>query len=386
MTAVNTIPEDLLRRLREEKSDFLDKVIEEACDERSSDIHFECRENDAAIRFRIDGQMVVRHGLSKERYASLVNQIKILAALDIAEKRLPQDGRIHYTGGGHNFDIRVSSVPSVRGERVVLRLLTRRSELLELANLGMTGKQYSDFTEAIAKPHGMVLISGPTGSGKSTTLYAALRRLNSESRNILTIEDPVEYTLEGISQVQVKEEIGLTFSSALRSFLRQDPDIMMVGEIRDSETAQIAVRSALTGHLVLSTIHTNSAVGCVTRLEDMGVDRYLLADTLCLLASQRLVRLLCPECREAVTGKDGKTRYRAVGCPHCHQTGYYGRKAVYEMVPVTGEMAQCIREGNGDLEALARQAGVTSIADSAVKLYEQGLTSYEEIHSYIITQ
>lgn len=379
----NGIPQELLRRIREDRSDFLDSVIAEALDERSSDIHFECREDCARIRFRIDGQMIVRHMISMERYAALINQIKILAALDIAEKRLPQDGRIHYGKGGTDFDIRVSVIPLVKGERVVMRLLTRDAGLLELSALGMDERQYADFSAAIDRPHGMVLVSGPTGSGKSTTLYAVLRRLNSVTRNILTVEDPVEYTLGGVSQVQVREDIGLTFSEALRSFLRQDPDIIMVGEIRDTETAQIAVRSALTGHLVLSTIHTNSALGCVARLEEMGIDRYLLADTLCLLAAQRLVRLLCPQCKEPVEGADGRTQYRAVGCPHCNGTGYYGRKAIYEVVPITKALAQRIRSSEGDLEAFARQSGVTPIDDSAKTLYEQGLTSYEEIHSYI---
>ena len=379
----NQIPEDLLRRLKEDKSDFLDTIIGEACSERASDIHFECGESGCRIRFRIDGQMIVRHDVSRERYASLVNQIKILSSLDIAEKRLPQDGRIHYGKGGGSFDIRVSVIPVARGEKVVMRLLTRREELLDIANLGMDAKQYSDFLRAIGRPHGMVLISGPTGSGKSTTLYAALRRLNRDSRNILTVEDPVEYTLDGINQVQVKEEIGLTFSEALRAFLRQDPDIIMVGEIRDAETAQIAVRSALTGHLVLSTIHTNSATGCISRLEEMGMDRYLLADTVCLMASQRLVRLLCPECRKETTLPDGSKRYTATGCPHCHGTGYFGRRAIYEIVPVSEGMAECIRTGEGSLEARAREEGIRPIEESAAALYEAGLTSYEEIHSLI---
>lgn len=383
MISEHQIPEELLRRLKEDKSDFLDTIISEACSERASDIHFECGEAGCRIRFRIDGQMIVRHDVSRERYASLVNQIKILASLDIAEKRLPQDGRIHYGKGGGSFDIRVSVIPVARGEKVVMRLLTRREELLDIINLGMDAKQYSDFIQSIEKPHGMVLISGPTGSGKSTTLYASLRRLNKDSRNILTVEDPVEYTIDGINQVQVKEEIGLTFSEALRAFLRQDPDIIMVGEIRDSETAQIAVRSALTGHLVLSTIHTNSATACISRLEEMGMDRYLLADTISLMASQRLVRLLCPKCKKEKILPDGSKRYIATGCPHCHGTGYYGRKAIYEIVPVSAEMAENIRTGEGNLELLARKEGTKPIEQSGTALYEAGLTSYEEIHSLI---
>lgn len=377
------ISEELLKRLQEDKSDFLDTIIGEACLERASDIHFECGETGCRIRFRIDGHMIVRHEVSRERYVSLVNQIKILSSLDIAEKRLPQDGRIHYGRGQGSFDIRVSIIPVARGEKVVMRLLTRREELLDIANLGMDERQYSAYLNAIGKPHGLVLISGPTGSGKSTTLYASLRRLNHNDRNILTVEDPVEYTLDGINQVQVKEEIGLTFSSVLRAFLRQDPDIIMIGEIRDAETAHIAVRSALTGHLVLSTIHTNSAVACITRLEEMGIDRYLLADTVRLLASQRLVRLLCPHCRKEIKLPDCSVRFSAVGCQYCHNTGYIGRKAVYEIVPVTEDMANCIRTGNGDIEEIARKTGVMPIESFVSLLYEKGLTSYEEIHSLI---
>ena len=236
--------------------------------------------------------------LDRSGYASIVNQIKIMANLDISERRLPQDGRILYHRGDRKFDLRVSSLPTIYGEKVVLRLLTRHAELLELSNLGFSERQLADYESAIARPHGMALITGPTGSGKSTTLYATLRRLNRESGNILTIEDPVEYTLEGVNQVQLKEEIGLTFGAALRTFLRQDPDIIMLGEIHDADTAAMAIRSSLTGHLVFSTIHTNSAWGSVSRLRDMGVHPYLLSGTLILCAAQRLVRLLCPDCKK----------------------------------------------------------------------------------------
>ena len=255
---------------------FLTDLIGEAFDEYASDIHFEPYEERCRIRLRIDGKLIEKYVLDRSGYASIVNQIKIMANLDISERRLPQDGRILYHRGDRKFDLRVSSLPTIYGEKVVLRLLTRHAELLELSNLGFSERQLADYESAIARPHGMALITGPTGSGKSTTLYATLRRLNRESGNILTIEDPVEYTLEGVNQVQLKEEIGLTFGAALRTFLRQDPDIIMLGEIRDADTAAMAIRSSLTGHLVFSTIHTNSAWGSVSRLRDMGVHPYLL--------------------------------------------------------------------------------------------------------------
>ena len=240
---------------------FLTDLIGEAFDEYASDIHFEPYEERCRIRLRIDGKLIEKYVLDRSGYASIVNQIKIMANLDISERRLPQDGRILYHRGDRKFDLRVSSLPTIYGEKVVLRLLTRHAELLELSNLGFSERQLADYESAIARPHGMALITGPTGSGKSTTLYATLRRLNRESGNILTIEDPVEYTLEGVNQVQLKEEIGLTFGAALRTFLRQDPDIIMLGEIRDADTAAMAIRSSLTGHLVFSTIHTNSGCG-----------------------------------------------------------------------------------------------------------------------------
>ena len=267
---------------------FLTDLIGEAFDEYASDIHFEPYEERCRIRLRIDGKLIEKYVLDRSGYASIVNQIKIMANLDISERRLPQDGRILYHRGDRKFDLRVSSLPTIYGEKVVLRLLTRHAELLELSNLGFSERQLADYESAIARPHGMALITGPTGSGKSTTLYATLRRLNRESGNILTIEDPVEYTLEGVNQVQLKEEIGLTFGAALRTFLRQDPDIIMLGEIRDADTAAMAIRSSLTGHLVFSTIHTNSAWGSVSRLRDMGVHPYLLSGTLILCAAQRL--------------------------------------------------------------------------------------------------
>ena len=372
---------------------FLTELIGEAFDEYASDIHFEPYEERCRIRLRIDGKLVEKYVIDSGNYASLVNQIKIMANLDISERRLPQDGRILYHRGERKFDLRVSSLPTIYGEKVVLRLLTRHAELLELSNLGFSERQLADYAEAISRPHGMALITGPTGSGKSTTLYATLRRLNRESGNILTIEDPVEYTLEGVNQVQLKEEIGLTFGAALRTFLRQDPDIIMLGEIRDADTAAMAIRSSLTGHLVFSTIHTNSAWGSVSRLRDMGVHPYLLSGTLILCAAQRLIRLLCPDCkkeselteqeREQVYGKGttvpDRPHYRPVGCERCHYTGYRGRRAIYEVIPIDGELAEAVRENRPDIAPLLRERGITTLKDSALDLFLFGQTSLEEV-------
>ena len=373
---------------------FLTELIGEAFDEYASDIHFEPYEERCRIRLRIDGKLVEKYVIDSGNYASLVNQIKIMANLDISERRLPQDGRILYHRSERKFDLRVSSLPTIYGEKVVLRLLTRHAELLELSNLGFSERQLADYAEAISRPHGMALITGPTGSGKSTTLYATLRRLNRESSNILTIEDPVEYTLEGVNQVQLKEEIGLTFGAALRTFLRQDPDIIMLGEIRDADTAAMAIRSSLTGHLVFSTIHTNSAWGSVSRLRDMGVHPYLLSGTLILCAAQRLIRLLCPDCkreaeltateREQVYGKNPAFEsvaghYRPVGCERCHYTGYRGRRAIYEVIPIDGELAEAVRESRSDIAPLLRERGITTLKDSALDLFLFGQTSLEEV-------
>ncbi|WP_298613423.1 GspE/PulE family protein [uncultured Odoribacter sp.] len=373
-----------------EERDFLSRLIEEAYRTYASDIHFEAYEERCRVRFRIDGRLLERYGIDKENYAALVNQVKILANLDISEKRLPQDGRIFFHRGDCKFDVRVSCLPAIHGEKIVLRLLTRHAELLELGNLGFSGRQLNDYREAVSKPHGLVLISGPTGSGKSTTLYATLRLLNREDNNILTIEDPVEYTLEGVNQVQLKEEIGLTFGSALRTFLRQDPDIIMLGEIRDTETARMAVRSSLTGHLIFSTIHTNSAWGCVARLADMGLHPYLISDTLLLCMAQRLVRVLCPHCKRETEEQfplnipwkgEGKPArfYRAEGCEACYYTGYSGRKAIYEVIPIDSRLSAAVRNQEADISALLKERGIQTLRETAIGLLREGLTSPEEI-------
>ncbi len=379
-----------VRSMNVDSPDYIRGLIEEGYRNNASDIHFEPYEHRCRVRFRIDGGLIERYVVEKGSYAALVNRLKIMANLDISEKRLPQDGRILYRVGDRPFDLRVSSLPTIYGEKVVLRLLTRRLELLELGNLGFDGKQLEDYTRAIRRPNGLVLISGPTGSGKSTTLYATLRLLNKERSNILTIEDPVEYTLEGINQVQLKEEIGLTFGSALRTFLRQDPDIIMLGEIRDADTAQMAVRSSLTGHLLLSTIHTNSAWGSVARMTDMGIHPYLLADTLVLCVAQRLVRILCPHCKQPAerdthleallgAGHNEGAYYRAVGCERCYYTGYSGRKAVYEVIPVDHYLAEQIRRSGNEVDARLKQQGIRTLKDSMISLYRSGDTSLEEL-------
>ena len=278
--------------------DFLLKIIHEAKSIGSSDIHFEIFEQKSRVRFRIDGKLIERYLIPQNEYTTYVNRIKILSQLDISEKRLPQDGRINIKNDNEEFDIRVSVLPTLHGEKIVLRLLAKDTTAVELESLGFTELELKRYKESVKNPNGIVLISGPTGSGKTTTLYATLKLLNTDDTNILTIEDPIEYTLEGVNQVQLKENIGLDFASTLRTFLRQDPDIIMVGEIRDAATANMAIRAALTGHLVLSTIHTNSAWATISRLIDMDIPSFLIASTLNVSVAQRLVRKLCPHCKQ----------------------------------------------------------------------------------------
>lgn len=371
--------------------DFLPKIIQEARIHHSSDIHVEAFENFSRIRFRIDGKLVERFKMGKERYPALINKIKIQAHLDIAEKRLPQDGRIFYKNEGEQIDIRVSVLPTLYGEKIVLRLLNKDTANIPLNSLGFSELQFNIYIEAIRRPNGIVLISGPTGSGKTTTLYATLKYLNTENVNIMTVEDPVEYTLDGINQVHVKEDIGLTFASALRTFLRQDPDIIMLGEIRDQETAQMAIRAALTGHLVFSTIHTNSAVGTISRLLDMGIPSYLVANTLNLSMAQRLVRLLCPHCKQEEPFNETlfprklpfklSSHYSAQGCEQCLYTGYLGRKAIYELVPIDQLLSEKIKNNTLDHDSDLR---IALLKDTALELLKEGKTSLDEIYSYLL--
>jgi type IV pilus assembly protein PilB len=371
--------------------DFLINLIAEAKSLKSSDIHIESYENKCRVRIRIDGMMVERYLLKREDYPALVNKIKIYANLDISEKRLPQDGRINFREQAMQFDIRVSILPTLHGEKIVLRLLNNDATDIDLNSLGFSAFDLDNYLQGAKRPNGILLISGPTGSGKTTTLYATLKLLNKETRNILTIEDPVEYTLEGINQVQLKESIGLNFSAALRTFLRQDPDVIMVGEIRDTETANMAIRAALTGHLVLSTIHTNSAWGTVSRLIDMGIPPFLVASTLNTTVAQRLVRLLCPHCKKgsdfdvSLYPKQFKPfqvverHFQANGCDQCYYTGYKGRRAIYEVIPIDQELALEIKNGHMYIQELLQQRHIHTLAENAFNLFSEGQTTIEEI-------
>ena len=380
-----------------DSDNFVVKLIAEADELGSSDIHIEKYEERCRVRLRIDGKLIEKYVIPANDYPALVNKLKIKANLDIAEKRLPQDGRIAFEANGVKFDIRVSLLPTLHGEKIVMRLLSKDATNIDINELGMNIKQLKDYLEGIKKPNGIILISGPTGSGKTTTLYATLKILNEEKTNIVTIEDPIEYTLEGINQVQLKEDIGLSFSSALRSFLRQDPDVIMLGEIRDGETAQMAIRAALTGHLVLSTIHTNSAWGTVSRMIDMGVPSYLLASTLSLTVAQRLVRLLCPDCKseEPFDNQLFPSHYKAPrtvthhhvakGCEMCFYTGYKGRKAVYEVIPIDYDMAETIKNEAFNIADQLKEKNINLLMDNAFDLFERGETSIEEVYSMLMS-
>lgn len=389
-------PKQELRFNAARDKDLLRNLIREAHQLGSSDIHLEPYEDKCRVRIRVDGKLVERYEIPMIDYPAIVNKIKIQGHLDIAEKRLPQDGRIEFREDRLKFDIRVSVLPTLYGEKVVMRLLSRDAIQIDLARLGFSKKELHTYQEAIRKPHGVVLISGPTGSGKTTTLYATLKLLNKETRNIVTIEDPIEYTLEGINQVQLKESIGLDFSAAMRTFLRQDPDVIMLGEIRDKDTAQMAIRASLTGHLVFSTIHTNSAWGTISRLIDMGVPPFLIANTLNLSAAQRLVRTLCPKCcqKEPLDPEALPPGHRSrrsltevavpVGCEHCYYTGYSGRKAIYEIIPIDQELAEAIKENRSVVDSLLEKRGISTLGDKAFELMEKGQTSLEEVYSLLM--
>ncbi|MDP5143573.1 type II secretion system ATPase GspE [Rheinheimera baltica] len=371
---------------------LINAMLGEAIKLGASDIHVETFEKALIVRFRVDG--ILREVLRPNRRLSslLVSRIKVMAKLDIAEKRVPQDGRISLRIAGRAVDVRVSTMPSSHGERVVLRLLDKNNSHLNLVDLGMTGSVQEAFSQLILKPHGIILVTGPTGSGKSTTLYAGLTEINTKDRNILTVEDPIEYELEGIGQTQVNTKVSMTFARGLRAILRQDPDVVMVGEIRDLETAQIAVQASLTGHLVLSTLHTNTAAGAITRLEDMGVEAFLLSSSLLGVLAQRLVRTLCPHCKAAhepdkeernllgVAKKEGVIIYRAVGCEHCNQTGYRGRTGIHELLMVDEHIRELIHNGKGEqaIEKYVRQHSPSIRSDGFSKVLN-GETTLEEV-------
>ncbi len=362
----------------------------------ASDIHVEPYENSVRVRQRIDGLMYVVMNLPVKIKAAVSSRLKIMARLDIAERRLPQDGRIKLRLGKRGeIDFRVSTVPCLFGERVVLRILDKSNLQMDLTKLGFEGGALKDFMDALDKPYGMILVTGPTGSGKTTTLYSGLNYLNKVGINISTAEDPVEYNFLGINQVQVKEEIGLTFASALRSFLRQDPDVIMVGEIRDFETAEIAVKAALTGHLVLSTLHTNDAPGSISRLLNMGVEPFLVAASVILVVSQRLVRKVCTKCKEeedipeaallkiGFSEEDAKTVkcYRGKGCPACNGSGYKGRIALYEVMPLKDEIKELVLEGASadEIKKTAVKLGMKTLRMSGLNKIKEGITSIEEV-------
>jgi general secretion pathway protein E len=371
---------------------LINALLLEAVKEGASDIHVETQEKRLLVRFRIDG--VLRDRVEPKRALAplLVSRIKVMAKLDIAEKRVPQDGRVTLRVGGYDIDARVSTLPTQHGERVVLRLLDRGATQLDMQALGMNARDIETFYGLLQRPHGIVLVTGPTGSGKTTTLYAALSKLNDRHRNIMTVEDPIEYALDGVGQTQVNPKTDMTFARGLRAILRQDPDVIMVGEIRDDETAEVAVRSSMTGHFVLSTLHTNSAIGSVTRLIDMGVERYLLAPMLVGLIAQRLVRRLCQHCRRADVAdiRDvallsgaiavGDTVYRPVGCAECHGDGYRGRLGLYELVTVDERMQALIHDGASEaaLTVAARERG-PSLLDDGIAKVRGGLTSVDEV-------
>jgi type IV pilus assembly protein PilB len=368
---------------------LVDLIIRQAIDERASDIHIEPFKDKISLRYRIDGKLYEIPPPAKHLHLPIISRIKILSKLDIAEKRLPQDGSFLVKMQDSPIDIRVSSIPTIYGEKIVLRILDRSKVVLDLNQLGFDPKQLEQMRKAMSAPYGLVFLTGPTGSGKTTTLYAMLNEMRGPTKNILTIEDPVEYKLDGINQVQIKPEIGLTFAAALRSFLRQDPDIMLVGEVRDLETAQICIRSALTGHLVLSTLHTNDAPSAVNRLMDIGIEPYMLAPSLIVVVAQRLIRKLCPDCKEAYEPVGAELKnikiksdliYRAKGCPSCNHTGYKGRMCVAEVMMVNEQIQEQInlRSPFQKIREIARQTGMLTFFDMAIKKAEAGVTSLEE--------
>ncbi len=371
---------------------LINGLFASALQQNASDIHIETFEQSMSVRFRVDG--VLKEVLTPNRKAAplLNSRIKVMAKLDIAEKRVPQDGRVSLRMAGKALDVRVSTIPSMHGERIVMRLLDTQATQLDLSHLGMPELCLKNFTQLLAQPNGIILVTGPTGSGKTTTLYAGLTGLNSKTRNILTIEDPVEYALEGIGQTPVNEKSQMTFAKGLRAILRQDPDVVMIGEIRDAETAQIAVQASLTGHLVLSTLHTNDSLGAITRLMDIGVEPYLIASSLKGIVAQRLVRILCDSCKQAEPllltdaislGDEklaGATVYNSQGCSECHYTGFTGRRGLYELLTIDSKLAHQIHAGEGE-PAMRQylQKSLRTMMDEGRELVKAGETSPAEV-------
>ncbi|GAB6137123.1 type IV-A pilus assembly ATPase PilB [Halanaerobaculum tunisiense] len=372
---------------------LVNNIISRAVKARASDIHIEPEEDQVRIRYRIDGILHTEMQIPKQTLSALVSRIKIMAEMDIAERRIPQDGRIQMKLSQTKIDLRVSTLPTVEGEKVVIRILDEESLMLGIDELGFSPEHKPIFKKMISQPHGMLLITGPTGSGKTTTLYSALSSINDADKNIITVEDPVEYRLEGINQVQVNPQAGLEFANGLRSILRQDPDIIMIGEIRDKETAEIAIHAAMTGHLVLSTLHTNQSAGALTRLINMGVEPYLVASSVMGVVAQRLVRKICPDCKrenedevidsvlaEYLQEQNEFIDYYGSGCRNCNETGYRGRTAIFEILDIDSEIKKLIIEkaSAAEIEDIAKEKGMKTLTDSAFQKVKQGLTTLEE--------
>jgi general secretion pathway protein E/type IV pilus assembly protein PilB len=374
---------------------FVNQILTEAVDSRATDVHIEPFENELRLRYRIDGVLVQSNAPASVRrfHAAIVSRIKILSHLDIAEKRLPQDGRIKLKITGREIDVRVSIIPMIHGEAVVLRILHRGDAMLGVQNLGMADRDRGHFDRILEMPHGIVLVTGPTGSGKTTTLYAALSKINDIERKIITVEDPVEYQLRGVNQIQVNTKSGLSFAAGLRAILRHDPDVVLVGEIRDRETAEIAVQASLTGHLVFSTLHTNDAPGAATRLVDMGIERYLVASSLEVVVAQRLVRVICPKCKqemprdevEKIRDEFGKlvpdVLYHGVGCRYCQGTGFRGRQGIFELMAVTDEIRSLVIKGepSHELRKVAVSQGMKSLREDGWRIVREGRTTVAEV-------
>jgi len=378
---------------------LVNSMIEQAVSEGASDIHVEPLENEVRIRYRVDGRLHLSKNIPKAAHSAVVTRIKILAGLDIAEKRVPQDGRCDYKIKDQTYNMRVSVLPTVHGEKVVMRILDKMNFLIPKEKLGFTPSNLEKFDQLLKNPHGIILITGPTGSGKSTTLYTMLNELNQIYDNIITVEDPVEYMIDGLNQVQVNTKAGLTFAGALRSFLRQDPDIIMLGEIRDTETVDVALRAAITGHLVLSTLHTNDALSSISRLVDMGVPPYMIAVALIGVISQRLLRRLCPHCAETYNPAEHELKYlgilegkytfrRQKGCSFCNNTGYKGRIAVHEILLINRGHRDLIARNATTSEIIdySLRTGMTTLKEECIRLLKEGITSFEEVMEITYTQ
>ncbi|HET7309879.1 MAG TPA: ATPase, T2SS/T4P/T4SS family [Mycobacteriales bacterium] len=404
--SMETEEDDDLSNIKEVVEDapivkFVNLLITQAIQDRASDIHIEPTERDLRVRFRIDGVLHEIMRSPKNIQSGVISRLKIMAEINIAERRIPQDGRLSVTTNGKKIDLRVATLPTVWGEKVVMRVLDNSTAMLKLSDLGFSDDNYERYAQSFTKPYGMMLVTGPTGSGKSTTLYATLNIVSRPEINVITVEDPVEYRIPGINQVQTNAKAGLTFASALRSILRSDPDVVLIGEIRDHETSQIAIEAALTGHLVLSTLHTNDAPSAITRLTEMGVEPFLVGSALDCVLAQRLARRLCQKCREAYTpepdtlvsarfpwhdGMDLPTLYRAVGCSACAKTGYRGRLALHEVMPVTEEIERLTVERASAVEIgkVARDQGMATLRDDGMAKVMAGVTTLEEILRVVV--